>query len=374
MAQSTNLMAAHHQWAVRPDDERWAGNDQFGPLVELYNYKEQFKSNAKSIVIANRDVRAHPVEGDDHGLVVVGPGNAPAIPTWWATGQLCQRAGAPASYIRDLPSPLAADCINWGLDNREVEEIGVYLHKNGGPATVRAFTGKGYGRIHDADVLKALIQRFGDGRSGDFRVPGEFGKRVEITKRNTTVYGSDHDIWVFLADEDHRIEGPNRRDGKSGSMARGFFLWNSEVGAATLGIDTFLYDYVCCNRIVWGAQDVARIRIRHTSGAPWRWIEEVAPAIEEYSASSTKSILEAINTAKQKKLGAKDKVIEFLSKRFTRSQAASFVKIHEEEEHRPIESLWDAATAVTAYARSLPHQDTRVDLERKAGALLDLAA
>jgi hypothetical protein len=31
-------------------------------------------------------------------------------------------------------------------------------------------------------------------------------------------------------------------------------------------------------------------------------------------------------------------------------------------------------TAVTAYARSIQHQDRRVELERKAGELLKLAA
>ena len=47
---------------------------------------------------------------------------------------------------------------------------------------------------------------------------------------------------------------------------------------------------------------------------------------------------------------------------------------HEAEEHRPIESVWDAATAVTSMARDIQHQDRRVQLEREAGKLLDLAA
>ena len=82
-------------------------------------------------------------------------------------------------------------------------------------------------------------------------------------------------------------------------------MGNSEVGSATLSISTFLFDYVCCNRIVWGAQDVKRINIRHTSGAPWRFVEEVAPALAEYAQSSTKGIMDAIKQAKAKQLGAK---------------------------------------------------------------------
>lgn len=47
---------------------------------------------------------------------------------------------------------------------------------------------------------------------------------------------------------------------------------------------------------------------------------------------------------------------------------------HEREECRPIETLWDATTAVTAYAKTFEYQDARVDLERRGGALLDLVA
>ena len=61
-------------------------------------------------------------------------------------------------------------------------------------------------------------------------MPGEFGERVTVKKENTTLYASDRDMFVFLADEENRIEIPGRRAGRSGSFARGFFVWNSEVG------------------------------------------------------------------------------------------------------------------------------------------------
>src|SRR5207302_1489157 len=86
-------------------------------------------------------------------------------------------------------------------------------------------------------------------------------------KENTTLFASDRDMFVFLADEDRRIDIPGRRNGSGGSMARGFFVWNSEVGDKTLGLGFFLFDYVCKNRIVWGADQYTEIRIRHTKGA-----------------------------------------------------------------------------------------------------------
>jgi hypothetical protein len=55
-------------------------------------------------------------------------------------------------------------------------------------------------------VVDALVDRFGDGITGTWRVPGEFGQRVTITKENTTLFASDRDMFVFLADEENRIE------------------------------------------------------------------------------------------------------------------------------------------------------------------------
>jgi len=155
-----------------------------------------------------------------------------------------------------MPAPMIADCLNYNLRfTRGIEDIGVLLttNENGGVNELRSVNGPNYGRIYDADVVDTLVEKFGDGVSGQWRVPGEFGSRVTVTKDNTTLYASDRDMFVFLADEENRIELPNRRAGRFGSFARGFFVWNSEVGKTTLGAGFFLFDYVCCNRIIWGA-------------------------------------------------------------------------------------------------------------------------
>ena len=52
-------------------------------------------------------------------------------------------------------------------------------------------------------------------------MPGEFGSRVTVTKDNTTLYASDRDMFVFLADEENRIELPNRREEESGPVFNG---------------------------------------------------------------------------------------------------------------------------------------------------------
>jgi hypothetical protein len=161
-----------------------------------------------------------------------------------------------------LPAEVIADALNFNLRfTRDVEDVGVLAtlgdEDNGygvrAGSELRAATGPAYGRIWDTDIVDALFERFGDGVSGHWRVPGEFGNRITVTKQNTTLFASDRDTFVFLADEDRRIEVPDRRNGSGGSMARGFFVWSSEVGDKTLGLGFFLFDYVCQNRIVWGA-------------------------------------------------------------------------------------------------------------------------
>jgi hypothetical protein len=322
------------------------------------------------MALPSRSIHAAPVEGDEtrKQLVVVGPDGAPTVPTNWAFGQLAGRVQAPAGYLRTLPADLAADALNYGLFKRPVEDMGVLLRQNGG-SELAAVTGPNYGRVWNADVTKALVDRFGDGITGDFTVPGEFGKAVDVTKANTTLFASDRDMFVFLADEKHRIDLPGRRPGLTGSLARGFFVWNSEVGSKTLGIGTFLFDYVCCNRMVWGAEGYQEITLRHSVSAPTRWIEEVAPAIEAYANKSTDSITTAIEAARSARLDP-DKVDEFLTKRFTRGQAVAIKAAHMADEDRPIETLWDVSVGATAYARGIKFQDDRVDIERKAGRIM----
>lgn len=365
----STLMDASNQWATRPADQR------FTSLTEMLAKMESIRQNSSAKVIANRSMHAAPVEGNETGLVVVGPNGVPVAPTNWSFGQFAQRVGAPAGYLKNLPAPIAADCLNWGLRQRDVEELGILLHRpQAEAAQITAITGPNYGRIWNESIIRQCVKQFGDGRTGRFKVPGEFGEQVEITKANTTLFASDRDCFIFLADEENRIEIPNRRDGASGTLARGFFIRNSDVGAASFDIDTFLFDYVCCNRIVWGVSNHARVSFRHSKGAPQRFAESIVPALERYREESTASIVTAIADARAHRIGDKDAVREFLAKRFTRSQAVAIEAAHMADEGRPIENLWDAATGVTAYARGIEYQDSRFELEREAGKILELAS
>lgn len=358
------LTQASRQWASRPTEER------FVSLLEMQAAAEARRAISRASVVSSRSLRCATVD-NQQGLTIVGPSGNQVFPSHWAFGQLAQLAGAPAGYIRDLPAPLAADCIDFGLQTRDVEDVGVLLTRGQDGVQLRAATGPRYGRIWDADVIRALVDRFGDGVTGDWRVPGIRGQRVAVTRENTTLYAGDRDMFVFLADEDHRITLPDRRHGEAGTLARGFFISNSEVGGGTLRLKAFLFDFVCQNRIVWGARELDEIAIRHTASAPDRFIEELRPALVEY-ANATESVTAGVlRAAQSSKL---DRASDWLSKRFGPRVSKRIEHAHMLDEGRPIETLWDAVTGATAYARSIPHQAERVEFEAHAGSILDLVA
>lgn len=380
----TTLLRASRQWATRPADERFLSIPEM--LADQLARRERSTQKA----ISSRSLSAMPVDGDKQlaELVIVDKETGENLaPTHWAFGQLATLAGAPPAYLRKLPTPIVADALNWGLRfEREIKDVGIMsrqiersnvetndTHSAADEyAALMAATGPNYGRVWNFEIIEQIGRIFGDGRTGDFRVPGEFGKVVPITRDNTTLYAGDRDCFVFLADETNRIEIPNRRNGEPGQLARGFFIWNSEVGATSLGVATFLFDYVCMNRTVWGALDYQEVRVRHTASAPDKFVDEIAPALEAMRQAPATPIISAIEGARAARI---DRMADdWLSQRFGKRMAAMFEAVHEAEEGRPIETLYDVSNAMTAHARGIVWQDERVRLEREAGRVLDMAS
>ena len=54
-------------------------------------------------------------------------------------------------------------------------------------------------------------------------------------------------MFAFLIDDSAWVEIGGEQ------FAPGFFVWNSEVGRRTIGVETFWFQHVCANHIVWDA-------------------------------------------------------------------------------------------------------------------------
>jgi hypothetical protein len=269
-----------------------------------------------------------------------------------------------------LPAAIVADALNWRFKQGPVVEMKAALNTE--TRSLRAATSTTYGRIWDYSSLGAFRDVFGNGANGNrWHVPMPFNGPTEtITKENTTFYRGDRDWFIFMADKNNGFEVKNRRHGESGVVQRGFYAWGSEVGHRSQGMAAFGFDHICCNRLIWGMTGFEERRIRHTVGGPDRFFEEMVPSLTEYANSSTVSFQAAIAAAQERKLGNVEKVSAFLADRFGARMVAKLQSIHNLEEQRPIETVFDVVTAATAYARQIPWIGARVEMEKEAGKLL----
>jgi hypothetical protein len=150
------------------------------------------------------------------------------------------------------------------------------------------------------------------------------------------------------------------------------------VGSAVFGLCTFLYRYVCDNRIIWGQSQVREVRIRHTGGAPERFAYEGQRYLARYAEESTATLVEGIKTAQNAVIpvnkGKDETVQDWLQARgFTKTQAKASVDAAQMEQGGA-RTVWDVVNGITAYARTLAHADERVALETRAGKLMEAVA
>ena len=377
--------AVSSQWFSRPDDQKFLTLDDMlaHKKIDAQRMTSRTVDTHKVKIIGDFD-ESNPSRGNI--FVEYTDENKQEhynAPTNWSFGQLSQLAGAPSGYLRDLPAPLAADCIQWGLKyNRSKDLIKVYGNQaNGGE--LRAATGPDYGRIFDWEILDP-IKNLIDESGGRWKVPGMmvgsrdglavYDPEVPVSMETTTLFASDRDVFVFLVDDRNPIEVGKLPNGEPDLMFRGFYAWNSETGSKTAGIAAMYLRGVCMNRNLWGVENFEEIKIRHTKFAPDRFAMEARPALQSFANGSTHSFIEGVQAAKDLKVAKDDEErLDFLTKRAGLSgrMAKAASARHFKEEGRPVETVWDAAQAITAIARDVPHQDARIQVERKAGALLD---
>ncbi len=366
------------EWFSRPDDERYLS------LSELYASVKGRAERSRTRTVESAAIRVEAHRDDPENLALVLPeAEAPVAPTHWSFGQLASLVSAPAAYLRQLPAPLAGINLQYGLTSHRAEQIKT-LETEDGRTELRAVTGPDYGRIYDHELVAAVQKIAGNG-TGDTRwkVPGTldwssgvYNPMVDITKDTTTLYASDRDVFLFLVDDMNPIEAGKLSDGSPDLYFRGFYCWNSEVGAKTLGIASFYLRAVCQNRNLWGVEDFQEISIRHSKYAANRFAHEAAPALTRFADSSPQSFVEGIRAARERIVArSDDDRTDFLRKRgFSKAETARIVETVLAEEGRPPESVFDFVQGITAVARSKPQQDARLDMEGKAKKLLERAA
>ena len=380
------LFKASRQWSERPEDER------FWTLGEMQQQCAAYKATAVEAQISQKDLRVEAIDGE---VQLVGKKNIPAQLTHWSFGQLCTRVGAPASYLRELPATLAAQNLNYGLAEQDDVTAQLLIHKNG-HYLLRALTSDKYDRVWNADICAKLM----DLPEG-WRVPparpvreGQKGTRIAtaadvmtLKKEGLSIkegeaiapaglYASDHDMFVFMVNEQYGVN-----DGTGHHLGRGFFLWNSEVGAASFGVMTFLYDAICGNHIVWGARDVRELRVRHIGQANDKAFSSLNVELIKYANESVSDVESKIASARRCVLGMKkedvvDKVLELIRKRsgiITQKNAELAYEVAERTpRYGAPNTVWAMVGGITEVSQKTPYTDERVMLDRAAGKLMSV--
>jgi hypothetical protein len=366
------------EWFSRPADERYLS------LSALYDDVHRRTERSRTRVVESALIHVEADRNDPERLSLILPGADSAIaPTHWSFGQLASLVGAPAAYLRQLPAALTGINLQYGLTSNRAEQIKTLEIENG-RTELRAVTGPDYGRIYDHELVEAVRRIAGNG-TGDTRwkVPGMldwstgiYNPRVDITRDTTTLYASDRDVFLFLVDDLNPIEAGRLPDGSPDLYFRGFYCWNSEVGAKTLGMASFYLRAVCQNRNLWGVEDFEEITIRHSKYAANRFAHEAAPALLNFANSSPLPFVNGIKAARQRIVARSDEDRgDFLRRRgFSKAETGKIIDAVLAEEGRPPESIFDFVQGITAVARDKPHQDSRLDMEAKAKKLLDRAA
>src|SRR5256714_1867004 len=322
---AVSAYTAHREWASRPPDERYASVDA------LYEAARARRDRTEERTIETGEFRTQANASDD--LTFEMSGRAATL-THWSFGQLATIAGAPPNSLRTLPASIAEDALNYGL-RRQAREHHQLLIERDAPWTVHAMTSPRYARVHHAELASRVLDLMAQHPAWHLPLgykDGEFGaERIP-----SGAYLGDRDMFLFLVDGNRDLDDPTDRT--EAGLFRGFILRNSDVGAAALTLDVFLFRMVCGNHIIWGFQHVAGFRRRHIgSSIQTAWttsLDGVRAALDDDTANDRTLLLRATT----QELGpTRDAVLETAVRRLDLShkQSAEAYTVAEQHETNP---------------------------------------
>ena len=158
------------------------------------------------------------------------------------------------------------------------------------------------------------------------------------------------------------------------AFAPGFFIWNSEVGRRSVGIETFWFQSVCANHIVWDAVEVVEFSRKHTANVHdalrevRRIIEKLVTRRDERRDGFARVMAKAMQTS----LGYEVEEVTnlLMNKGINRSLAKLATEIAREQGRFTVFSLVDALTRLTGQMAWI---GDRTETDQKVASLLAMA-
>jgi histone H3/H4 len=340
----TTLTRASQQLFERSADERF---ESFQELYEHCQREKQFSSDLwrppQSLLPSaiGGEVAVTIDEGETHRL------------NDWSFSQLCRMAGIQKETVNRLSPETASQALRETLPTS-----GKPMQLLAAGKSIRSLHGASYTRLWNAELLSVIAEFATDFQPPQKGIGGATG-----------LYCGEQDLFAFLIDPTGwtEIEGE--------AFAPGFFVWNSEVGRRSLGIQTFWFQAVCQNHIVWDATDVIEFTRKHTASVH-DGLSEIRRLIERLVARRDErrdGFVRVIARAMQERLGADaDEAVKTLvSEGIPRGLAAKATELARESGRLTIFSVVDALTRLSQSTR---YAGDRAEVDARSAALLALAA
>lgn len=229
-----NLTRANRELYRRGPDE------SFQTLQELHDHCRQERKSSADIwqlpqtlqpLVHNGELSLTLESKDGVGL------------TDWSFTQLCRLAGVSKDTVNRFQPETATLAFR---DTLPQGEKPVQLLTTG--KTIRSVHGVSYTRLWNAELIETVRD-----------VAVDFQPPQTAHNDGTGLYCGEQDMFCFLIDPTGWVE----IDGEA--FAPGFFVWNSEVGRRSLGLQTFWFQKICQNHIVWDAVQVVEFSRKHTA-------------------------------------------------------------------------------------------------------------
>src|SRR5687768_9937378 len=354
-----NALTAHKEWATRSPDERYES------VRALHQAALTRRLGTEEHRVAT-DALVLEAASDDRLALKRKDGSAAL--THWSFEQLATIAGAPPKYLRSLPAPIASAAINHGLQRQPRLQHQLY-GDNVAPWTLRAVTSPRYARVHHDELASRVLALMASHPAWHLPLGyrnGTFGaERVP-----SGAYLGDRDMFLFLVDGNRDLHDPT--DSSQSGLFRGFILRNSDVGAAALTLDVFLFRVVCGNHIIWGFQHVAGFRRRHVgTSIQEAWTDSLASVRVALDADPSADRAMLLRASAQEIAPTRDGVIDVVTSRLDlpRKHASEAYGLAEQHETNP-RSVWGYVQGLTRLSQQTPWQDGRYVLDRAASRLL----
>ncbi len=177
--------------------------------------------------------------------------------TDWSFSQLCKLAGVSKDTVNRLAPETAGRVFDETLSPGS-KPLQVYAAED----VVRSIHGASYTRLFNVDLL-TMVREF----ATDFVPPQKAGDGSGENDGGTGLYCGEQDMFCFLIDPTGwaEINGEAFAPRRTLPHRSRPVVWNSEVGKRSVGVQTFWFQAVCQNHIVWDAVEVVDFSRKHTA-------------------------------------------------------------------------------------------------------------